>query len=147
MKTIHKSIILFGLLSLLAGAQISNFSSGGRKQAKNPDPITAFREIESGIKHADPAGFSKYLSENSYLSLPNGVTGYFSSNQSFYILKDFFKTFIPVTFSFTIPAGSKETVATGALVFESKGKRENATVYIALTYEGTTWRITQFMVN
>ncbi len=147
MKTFHKSIILFGLLSLLAGAQISNFSSGGRKQAKGPDPVTAFKEIESGIKHADPAGFSKYLSENSYISLPNGVSGYFSSNQSFYILKDFFKTFIPVAFSFEIPKGNKETVATGELVFESKGKRENATVYIALTYEGATWRITQFMVN
>ena len=146
MKTLRRSIILLGLLTLLAGAQVSNYRGGSRLKAVH-DPQVAFKEIKSGIKLADPAKFNSYLSENSYLSLPNGVSGYFSSNQSFYILKDCFKTFIPVTFSFNLPAGKKETVATGALVFESKGKRENATVYIALSYEGTAWRITQFMVN
>lgn len=146
MKTLTQSLILLTLLTLGLGAQVSNFDNKKSGQ-KIPSPQFVLQEIESGINKGDPSSFTKYLSENSYLNLPNGVSGYFSSNQSFYILKDFFKSFVPVSFSFTETGSGREPVATGRLKFEQNGKRDNAIVYIALSYEGNYWRITQLSVN
>ncbi|MBN8546967.1 MAG: DUF4783 domain-containing protein [Ignavibacteria bacterium] len=146
MKTLTQSLILLTLLTFGLGAQVYNFDNNKAGQ-KFPNPQGVLQEIESGINKGDASLFTKYLSENSYINLPNGVSGYFSSNQSFYILKDFFKTFVPVSFSFTETGNSRNPVATGRLKFDQNGKRDSATVYIALSFEGNSWRITQLSVN
>ncbi|KAB2909262.1 MAG: DUF4783 domain-containing protein [Ignavibacteriales bacterium] len=147
MKFISVAIILLGLLYSTTEAQAFFLVSINDFVTTATNPESTFKEIETGIKTANPGKITKYLTENSYLSLPNGVAGYFSSSQSFYILKDFFKSFVPLSFNFRKRVNAQQPVATGPLVYESKGKRENATVYVELSYEGNTWRIVQFMVN
>ncbi|MBK7265268.1 MAG: DUF4783 domain-containing protein [Ignavibacteriales bacterium] len=147
MKKYLKITLIIWLLSLTAGAQVSNLTDKSKNFRSIPEPSEVFFDLENGLKHGDPSKFSKYLSENSYISLPNGVSGYFSSNQSFYILKDFFKSFDPVNFSFSQTGGKKDPVATGGLIYESNGKREHAIVYITLQYESNFWRVTQLTVN
>lgn len=57
-----------------------------------------FSEIESGILNSDVKKFSQYFSPQPYISLINGVNGYYSSNQAFYILEKFFNEYRVVSF-------------------------------------------------
>lgn len=107
-----------------------------------------FNDIEYGIVNNDVKKFSQYLSAQTYLSLINGVNGYYSSNQAYYILEDFFNTFKVVSFKI------KETKTTesvsygkGDYYFEKKGKREVAHLYVTLNKAGSKWYIAQISIN
>jgi hypothetical protein len=105
-------------------------------------------EIESSIRDNDIKSLSKYFSSQPYISLINGVNGYYSSNQAYYILEDFFKTFKVVSFSFE-EKKAEESVSygKGAYYYEKKGKRETAHLYITLNKAGSKWYITQISIN
>ena len=57
-------------------------------------------EIEEGIIDNDVKAFSRYFSSQPYISLLNGVNGYYSSNQAYYILEEFFNSFKVISFRF-----------------------------------------------
>lgn len=105
-------------------------------------------EIEDGILNNDVQSISKYFSSQPYISLMNGVNGYYSSNQTFYILEDFFKSFKVVSFRFDVKK-TDESVAfgKGTYYYERKGKRESANLYITLSKSGSKWYITQISIN
>jgi len=105
-------------------------------------------EIENGIVNNDVESISKYFSSQPYISLINGVNGYYTSNQTYYILEDFFKTFKVVSFRFD-EKKTDESVAygKGAYYFERKGKREVANLYITLSKAGSKWYISQISIN
>lgn len=105
-------------------------------------------EIEEGIINNDVEAFSRYFSSQPYISLINGVNGYYSSNQTYYILEDFFNSFKVISFRFQ-EKKSDESVAygKGEYYFEKKGKREVANLYITLNKTGSRWFITQISIN
>jgi hypothetical protein len=105
-------------------------------------------ELESGIVNNQMQSISKYFSSQPYISLINGVNGYYSSNQAYYILKDFFNSYKVVSFRFE----EKNTEGSlsygkGEYYFEKKGKREVAHLYITLSKAGSKWYITQISIN
>ncbi len=107
-----------------------------------------FHDIESGISNNDVKKFSNYFSSQPYLSLINGVNGYYSSNQAYYIMEDFFNSFHVVSFRL------EETKTEGAVsygkgdyYYEKKGRREVAHVYVTLSKVGSKWYITQLSIN
>ena len=105
-------------------------------------------EIEEGIINNDIEAFSRYFSSQPYISLINGVNGYYSSNQTYYILEDFFNSFKVISFRFQ-EKKTDESVAygKGEYYFEKKGKREVANLYITLNKTGSRWFITQISIN
>ena len=105
-------------------------------------------EIEEGIINNDVEAFSRYFSSQPYISLINGVNGYYSSNQTYYILEDFFNSFKVISFRFA-EKKTDESVAygKGEYYFEKKGKREIAKLYITLNKTGSRWFITQISIN
>jgi len=107
-----------------------------------------FDEIETGILNNDLKSFSQYFTSQPYISLINGVNGYYSSNQTYYILEDFFNSFKVVSFRFE-EKKTEESVSygKGAYYFEKKGKREIAHLYITLSKAGSRWYITQISIN
>jgi hypothetical protein len=107
-----------------------------------------FDEIETGILKNDVKSFSQYFSSQPYISLINGVNGYYSSNQAYYIIEDFFKSFKVIDFNFS-EKKTEESVSfgKGKYYFEKKGKRESANLYINLTKQGSRWYITQISIN
>ncbi|MGB5529849.1 MAG: DUF4783 domain-containing protein [Ignavibacteriaceae bacterium] len=107
-----------------------------------------FDEIEAGILNNDLKSFSQYFTSQPYISLINGVNGYYSSNQTYYILEDFFNSFKVVSFSFE-EKKTEESVSygKGSYYFEKKGKREVAHLYITLSKAGNRWYITQISIN
>ena len=107
-----------------------------------------FQEIENGIVESDVSKIARYFSEKPYLSFSNGVTGYYSSNQAYYVLEDFFNIYKVISFKFDYKKNDDpDSYATGIYYYESNGKRDSAKVYITLSKIGDNWFITQISIN
>jgi hypothetical protein len=107
-----------------------------------------FREIENGIVESDVSKIARYFSQKPYLSFSNGVTGYYSSNQAYYVLEDFFLIYKVISFKFDHKKNDDSvSYATGTYYYESKGKRDSAQVYVTISKIGDNWFITQISIN
>jgi hypothetical protein len=145
----YYSFVLMFFLGGLTPAQENNFlnkmDSSGKKAAKVQ---IVFNQIESAISSGNVSALSNYLSSQTYLSLSNGSRGYYSDNQAFYILEDFFKIFNVTSFRFdNLNSAENTPYATGVYSYEYKGKRNSAQVYISLKKTGSSWKITQITIN
>ena len=121
-----------------------NFNSTNKVKVQS----IILNEIESGITNNKTQIISKYFSSQPYISLINGVNGYYSSNQAYYILEDFFNSYRVVSFRFEEKKTEESTsYGKGDYYFEKKGKREVAHLYITLTKAGSKWYITQISIN
>lgn len=121
-----------------------NLNSGNKANLQS----IIFNDIESGIANNDLKKFSQYFSSQPYISLINGVNGYYSSNQTYYIMEDFFKSFKVVSFRFEEKkSGEPLSFGKGTYYYEKKGKREAAHLYITLSKSGSRWYITQISIN
>lgn len=107
-----------------------------------------FDEIESGISAGQASSLAPYLSGQTYLSFSNGVNGYYSTNQAYYILEDFFNIYRVVSFKFqNVKSDENIPYATGTYHFDNKGKRGMARVFISLTRSKNNWKISQLTIN
>ena len=107
----------------------------------------AFGEIEARIAKGDIQSLLVYLGSQVYMDMSSGDHGYFSSNQSLSLLESYFSQHKPVSFKFvTVNQRAPSPFATGKLEFISKGSKESAHIYIALTRRDTAWKMTQFTV-
>lgn len=107
-----------------------------------------FRDIEEGIQQSNVSAISKYFGPQTYFSFSNGINGYYSSNQAFYVLEDFFEVYKVTTFKFDHIKGDKNSgYATGKYSYDNRGKRNSAQVYISLKKVGNNWNITQLTIN
>ena len=141
------TILVIGLPYCLIHAQENKITKFDNKKQRNPAEII-LNEIEGGIAKGNVAAIFKHLSPQTYFSLTNGIRGYYSSNQAYYILEDFFKIYHVVSFRFqSIKSEEGNPYATGNYYYEFKGKRESAQVYISLKNLGKNWKIIQITFN
>lgn len=107
-----------------------------------------FSEIENGFTEGKVSAISNLFNAQTYFSLRNGVSGYYSSNQAFYILQEFFKVHQVISFRFSnIYSDKNYPYATGVYFYELKGRRESAKVFVALKRVGNNLKITQITIN
>jgi len=150
-----KKILLLGFAVCLL---ISNASSQDRKYINKLDSSklaersaivqNIFSSIEAGINSGSVSHFSKYLDSQTYFSLSNGISGYYSANQAYYVLEDFFKLYHVISFRLKNTKNTSENpYATGEYYYELKGKKDTAQVYISLKFTGNTCKITQITIN
>lgn len=143
--------ILLSLLCLnfVNSAYSQNFNSNSdSKKNTQSESYRVFTDISSGISNQDVESIARYFSSQTYLSLSNGTSGYYSSNQAYYVLEDFFKVYRVTGFRFNnIQVDSGNPYATGEYQFEYRGKRDQAQVYIALKKTGKNWKISQITIN
>lgn len=105
-------------------------------------------KIGNGIRTGAIREFSDELMEETYISLESGVSAYFSANQSFYVLKDFFQHFRPTGFKMIKKSTSSETpFAVGQLTYNKNGIRGESQVFITLKLENNKWKISQLIIN
>jgi hypothetical protein len=142
--------ILLILLSCAGNsfAQETKYLNREDRQKKVTPVQNIFKEIEEAINSGNVSGISRYIGSQTYFSLSNGSSGYYSSNQAFYILENFFNVYQVKSFRFNnIQSGDNNPYATGVYIYEIKGKRDNAQVYLSLKLVGTSWKITQITIN
>lgn len=129
-------------------SQNNNFRQNLNTDSKVKIQSVIFNDIESGINNSDVKKFSPYFSSQPYISLINGVNGYYSSNQAYYIMEDFFNSFKVVSFKMDEKKIEQSvSYCKGDYYFEKKGRRELAHLYITLSKSGNKWYITQISIN
>ena len=141
-------IFFFLLLFSVTFAQKSDLIKRSNTNKNIQSEEIIFREIESGIKTAEVKNISKYFGTQTYFSFSNGINGYYSTNQAYYVLEDFFNLYKVTSFRFDhIKTDKNISYATGKYNFDNKGQRSTAQVYISIKKIGTSWQITQFTIN
>lgn len=140
--------IVLGLVVQVASAQEARFynkldSSHRQSSAKN-----IFDEIETGISLGKAASISGFLSSQTYLSLSNGASGYYSANQAYYILEEYFRMYRVISFKLqSVKVEEFTPYATGSYQYDFRGKRGTARVFISLNKTGNSWKISQLTIN
>ncbi|GBD86913.1 hypothetical protein BMS3Abin03_00838 [bacterium BMS3Abin03] len=144
-------IFILNLVLILAWsnfAQDYNLKHDYTTKLKTQFTKTILSKIEKGISNGNISTLSRFLSQQTYLSLLNGVSGYYSSNQAYYVLENFFNEYHVTSFRFDdVNIDKTTTYATGTYYFERKGNRSEAKVYITLKLSGKAWQITQISIN
>lgn len=141
-------IILFSFSLSSSFSQNTNFVPKSDSNKNNAIEEMIFREIEMGIKNSNVNEISKYFGSQTYFSFSNGINGYYSTNQAFYVLEDFFKLYKVTSFRLSnIKIDKAYAYATGKYNYDNKGQRSSAQVYISIKKIGNNWNITQFTIN
>jgi len=150
MKTAFFISVVFFIVTSgrLSFSQYDSIQQNLSSDTKVKTQTIIFNNLESGILTNDVKKISKYFSPQPYISLINGVNGYYSSNQAYYILEDFFTIYKVVSFKIS-ETKNEESVSYGKgdYYFEKKGKREVAHLYVTLSKSGSKWHITQISIN
>jgi hypothetical protein len=114
----------------------------------NDSPKIILRKVEEGFNNGDVEKFAKYFSSQTYASLSNGISGYYSPNQFFYIIQNYFNIYKPIGFRFIVVNDSSENpYASGLYKYDSGGIRGNSQVFISLKIIGNDWKISQITIN
>lgn len=117
-------------------------------QEKLSEVNKLFIYFEEGLNNNTIDRFASYFSEKCFISLSNGASGYYSSNQCYYVLKDFLSLYRPISFKLTnIVTDTSNPFASGILKYNNKGIRGSAVVFISLLFLNNQWRIAQITIN
>lgn len=107
-----------------------------------------FTKFENGMSTGAVKEFSIHFDSETYISLENGVSSYFSNDQSYYILKEFLSNYKPIRFKLMRINNSTETpFAVGQFAYSLNGLRGTSQVFVSLKYDGSEWKISQITIN
>jgi hypothetical protein len=93
-------LILFLILGQQFFAQKYPIKSDLNSSSQNTMVYEILEEIEMGISKTKLSAISPHLSSHIYISFLNGVSSYYSSNQAYYVLENFFKEYNVISFKF-----------------------------------------------
>ncbi len=147
MKILKTYNILF-LMSVFLLNVSSTASLIFAQELKGKEAHKVFLRIEEGLNSSAVDKFSNYFGDKNYLSLTNGTTGYYSANQSYYVIKDFLSIYQSASFKLTnIVTETSTPFASGSLKYNNNGIRGTAIVFITLYLIDNQWRISQITIN
>lgn len=105
-------------------------------------------KLEDAINTANIGTISSFLSSKVYVSLFTGENGYFSSNQTYFILKKFFEEYRVLSFAYnSMSATSTNPYGVGQYQFLQRGIRNSAQLYISLQQNENGWRLNHITVS
>ena len=141
-------LILFFILGQQIFTQQYPLNNELQSNSQNTTGYKILEEIEMGISESKLSVISQHLSSQIYLSFLNGVSGYYSSNQAYYVLENFFDKYKVVSFKFSsFNFNTVAPFAKGTYYYEYKGNRSEAKVYLTMKLTGKSWEITQISIN
>jgi len=149
MTKIFLSFILSILIFTFSNnAQNESFQSNLKPKSIDEKNLNIILEIEQSIKNSDVLKLVRFINAQTYFSMMGNINGYYTTNQAYYMLEDFFKINKVQFFKFTqISSDTNNPYATGVLQYENKGRRSKAQVYISLRKIGDNWIISQLSIN
>jgi hypothetical protein len=145
-------IILILSLILILGQQIFAqeypIKNDLQSNSQNTMAYEILEEIEMGISKTKLSTISQHLSSQIYLSFLNGVSGYYSANQAYYVLENFINEYKVISFKFdSFNFNTITPFAKGTYYYEHKGNRSEAKVYLTMKLTSKSWEITQISIN
>jgi hypothetical protein len=104
-------------------------------------------KIERAMQTADIRSLSGYFSSRVYLNLPSGEKGYYSAEQTFFIIKGFFQSYSPVSFAFSNSRAQGDCpYGMGTLAYIKVGQRGKLQVFVSLRDVNHQWKINQITI-
>lgn len=106
-----------------------------------------FELVEAGIASGVVNDFAAHFDSQVAVNLRGGESGYYSANQTYYVLESYLRLRRFGTFRFTTFGKSESNpYATGSARFMSKGGVEIVQVYVSLSWVDERWVISQFKI-
>lgn len=107
-----------------------------------------FKLIEEGIANSSVDKFSTYFLDKIFLSLSTGTPNNYSSNQAYYVIKNFLGIHNPTSFKFDFSSSDKlYPFASGELRYIKNGLKGKAKVFVTLKNDKNQWKISQITIN
>ncbi|MFA6978109.1 MAG: DUF4783 domain-containing protein [Ignavibacteriaceae bacterium] len=144
-KFINHRMIFFLLISFFT-AVVPEVKPEQEMQNQKKE-VQIFSDIERTFSSGNVSLISGYFPSQIYLSLSNGVNGFYSGNQAYYILQDFFQLYQPINFKYTQKSESENGFATGLFTFENRNKKGTAQVFISVEFSGAKWKISLITIK
>lgn len=117
-------------------------------QTNNKQIDRIFQKIEQGLTEGNINKFSGYFNSRIVISLEESSSDYFSSNQAFYVLDEFFRKNKITQFSFKqIILVGDNPYAYGELESSTPASKMKHKVFVSLEFIFTDWKITQITIN
>jgi len=135
-------------VSLFAQDSVRPAAAANQRSDAPPDLVNrVFDDIEHAILAGDVKKLSPYFGRQLNLNLHAGMSGYFSSNQSYYILQNYFSAKKILSFRFTSRKPDEASpFATGGGTARTKGMNEILQFYVSLVEVDGRWVISQFSI-
>lgn len=110
--------------------------------------IIEFRNIERAIAKGDISQLTKYFNSRTYLNLTKGVSGYYSNNHVYYVLKKYFRKHKVTSFKFDkIYTDANTPYGVGSYYFNTRNGRRSLRIYVSLKRVKNEWKILQITLN
>lgn len=133
----------FFLLLFLYLATVSCFAQDFRDSAGK-----TFTKIETAFSENKIEIISEFIDNTTFISLSNGVVGYFSTDQTLNILKKFLDENKPVQFNLSNKkTETRKPFATGNFNYISDGIRKQSRVFVSMYLSNDKWIISQITIN
>ncbi|MCX7878152.1 MAG: DUF4783 domain-containing protein [Ignavibacteria bacterium] len=118
------------------------------KQQKFDNCKITFMNIADGLQYNNVTYISPYFQNEIYLSLHNTEKGYYSREQSAYIIESFFSLYPVYSFRWRNSTRSETyAFAVGKYRYKRNGFINSFTVSVSLKYINNLWLIDQILVN
>lgn len=109
---------------------------------------TVLKQIEKGFTQNNVQLFSDYFGENCYLSLNDGTTGYYTSNQTYYIFEKYFSRYKIIEFKISdYSKGNVQTMIEASIKYSAGGVIYNGQVLITVKNIKNNLVITQIFIS
>ena len=146
MKKLLILIILFNTQVFIA--QENQLKQNLNSNSQNSAAYGILDDIENGISDSKTSAISPYLGSQVYLSFINGISGYYSSNQAYYVIEKFLKEYKVISFRFNkLKLNTTAPFAIGTYYYEHNGNRSEAKVFVTLKFTSKSWQITQISIK
>ncbi len=140
-----KMKIMFPIITLILILIVSPLHA----QAEPDEEIVKILELfEKGMNSGEVDKFSNYFISEMYLSFDNGITGYFSQDQSYYLLLNYLKNIKPIGFNVSMKnMRSQPPYLMGVMNYSKRGVFGSFQVFITLKKVAKGWRISQLTID
>ena len=109
---------------------------------------TVMNDAADALAHGDARMVSRYFPLKVYLNLFTGENAYYSREQGAMILRNYFASYQPVSFTYTgINRKGRNPYGVGTLSFIHQGRRGTAQVYLSLTGTQDGWKIGHITIS
>ncbi|MFC2083858.1 DUF4783 domain-containing protein [Bacteroidota bacterium] len=144
-REIIKQFVFYFLTIFIVGSTILRSQI---KPQKN-NLLELVENFESGMRTGDIDEFAKYLNSELYLSLSNSIeSGYYSANQSYYLIQNYFNISSPMDFNVDrINTKSKSPYLIGEMNYYNEGIKKKSTVYVSFFEDRSGWKISQISID
>lgn len=137
-------LLLLGTAAPVARGQDSTASPF----AMDPECRRVFDDVETGIREGRPGAFAQHFGPQVQIHLRGFEGGYVSSAQAYYVLEDFFQGRRPVGVRLTTFGDTGGApYASGSAVFNARGNRESAQIYVSLSRLQGRWTVGQINIR